>query len=60
MLTKQMAHEDGKKVINDIEQKYVETDPSLFDTPFPYTKQFLRRRGTNYKDPPKKLKESEY
>uniref|UniRef100_A0A9J2P324 39S ribosomal protein L20, mitochondrial n=1 Tax=Ascaris lumbricoides TaxID=6252 RepID=A0A9J2P324_ASCLU len=60
MLTKQMAQEDGRAVITDQEQKYVETDASLFGTPFPRSRLFPRGPAENHKTKPRKLKPSEY
>lgn len=60
MLTKQMAHEDGRSVIIDEEQKNVQTDPSLFGTPFPRARIFPRGAPENHQKPPRPLKITEY
>lgn len=60
MLTKQMAQEEGHKVITDEEQKYVETEESLFGEPYPRNKVFPRGAKENHKVKPRELKISEY
>ncbi|VDK44838.1 unnamed protein product [Anisakis simplex] len=60
MVTKQMALEEGRSVIADVEQNYVETEPSLFGTPFPHAKQYPRGASENHKVKPRQLKPSEY
>ncbi|VDM37942.1 unnamed protein product [Toxocara canis] len=60
MLTKQMAQEEGRAVITDPEQRYIETEFSLFGTPFPRARIFPRGPAENHKIKPRKLKRSEY
>ncbi|VDN22747.1 unnamed protein product [Gongylonema pulchrum] len=60
MLTKQMAQEDGRAVIVDEEQKNVQTDPSLFGTPFPRSKMYPRGAAKNHQKRPRPLKITEF
>ncbi|VDN17708.1 unnamed protein product [Gongylonema pulchrum] len=60
ILTKQMAQEDGRAVIVDEEQKNVQTDPSLFGTPFPRSKMYPRGAAKNHQKRPRPLKITEF
>lgn len=60
MLTKQMALEDGRPVITDVEQKNVHTDQSLFGIPFEHSKVFPRGFAENHQKLPSPLKITEY
>uniref|UniRef100_A0A0N5AAG4 28S ribosomal protein S9, mitochondrial n=1 Tax=Syphacia muris TaxID=451379 RepID=A0A0N5AAG4_9BILA len=60
MLTKQMAHEDHRKVIDDDEQKYVETSPELFGECYKKAKIYPRGASENHTTRPRHLKLNEY
>lgn len=60
MLAKQMAQEDGRSIIPDADQNYVETDPLLFGIPFPRCIEYPRGAAKNHKNKPRKIEPQEY